>query len=238
MTTPNDIIKLALKKSGVIGVGQTPLAEDVNDAFTDINFMLGQWARKRWLVYHLLDIYAQSTGALSYTVGPGQTFDVARPDRLEAAFFRQNVQSQPSKIDYPLTLIQAREEYNTISLKTLSTFPQYVFYDSAFPIGNLYVWPVPTSQYEIHITVKDTLAAFTSLTQSISLPPEYFEALVYNLAGRLRPSYQLPPDPTITALAQASLATIKNANVQLPILKMPAGITRPGLYNVYSDQVY
>jgi hypothetical protein len=68
--TPLDLITLALKKAGVVGVGQTPEAEDTNDAFSDLNMMLGQWNRRRWLVYHLLDVAKVSTGAASYTVGP------------------------------------------------------------------------------------------------------------------------------------------------------------------------
>ena len=90
MTTPLDIITAALKDIGVLGVGQTPLAEDVQDAFQKLNWMIGQWNRKRYLIYSLLDVVATCTGQDSYTFGPGGDFDVpTRPDRLEGGFFRQ-----------------------------------------------------------------------------------------------------------------------------------------------------
>lgn len=237
--TPLDIITQALKKSGVLGVGQTPLAEDTNDAFNDLNDMIAQWARKRWLMWHLLDVPLVSTGAMSYTVGIGGNFNTPRPDRLEAAFFRQIQNGQPNNIDYPLTLIESREEYNNIALKSLSTFPTSIFYDAAYPLGVVYPWPVPQATiYEIHLTLKDTLSQFTTLTQPINMPDEFRAALKFNLAIRLRQAYTLPEDPVLIALAKDSLAVIRGANAQIPTLVMPSDLIRGGLYNVFSDQYY
>ena len=70
----------------------------------------------------------------------------------------------------------------------------------------------------------------------INLPPEYEEALMYNLAGRLYPMYGMPPDQTIIKLAAASLATVRMANTQIGRLYMPAGLIRRGSYNVYTDR--
>jgi hypothetical protein len=238
MTTPNDIINQALKTSGVLGIGQTAAFEDTNDAFFLLNLMISQWNRKRWLVYHLIDVAFTSTGAVSYTVGPGQNFNCPRPDRIESAFFRQQIQSIPNQIDYPLEILESREDYNRIALKQLTSFPNYVWYDSAFPIGFLYPWPVPQANiYEVHISVKETLPQFTSLAQQINLPPEYFACILYNLAARLRPAYQLPPDPTIIGLAKDALSVVRGANTQIGRLTLPIEILRPGIYNVYSDQI-
>lgn len=239
MTTPNEIIASALKKSGVLGVGQTASAEDASDAFTDLNQMLATWQRKRWVVYALVSASKVSTGAVSYTVGPSADFNIARPDRLESAFFRQTVQSQPNQIDYPLEIIEAREDYNLIAIKQLQTWPNFIFYDSAYPIGSVFPWPVPQSGlYTIFISVKTQLGALTSLTQTINLPPEYMAALVWNLAARLRPSYQLPPDASVTAFAVDALNVIRNANAQVPRLHVPVELTRGGIYNIFTDRMY
>lgn len=240
MTTPADIINLALKDSGVLGVGQTALAEDTNDAFIRLNYMLGSWQRKRWLIYHLVDYSKVSTGAQSYTVGPAGDIPISpRPDSIESAFFRQITQSQPSQVDYPLEIIESYETYSRIALKQLQNFPQFLFYDSGFPLGVIHNYPViQATLYELHIQVKETLNQFTSLGQTINLPLEYMSAIHYNLCGRLRPAYQLPPDPSITALALESLNVIRGANAQIPRLQMPLELTRQGIYNVYSDQSY
>lgn len=200
--------------------------------------MIAQWARKRWLMWHLLDVFKVSIGAMSYTVGIGGDFNTPRPDRLEAAFFRQIVPSQPNQIDYPLNLIESRETYNNIALKSLKTFPTNIFYDAAYPLGVIYPWPVPQATiYEIHLTVKDTLTQFTTLTQAINMPPEFIAALKFNLAIRLRQAYTLPPDPVLIGLAKDSLSVIRGANAQIPNLTMPSDLIRGGLsYNVFSDQ--
>lgn len=241
VTTPADIIKLVLKDVGVVGVGQTALAEDTNDAFDTMNMMIAQWNRKRWLIYHLLDVALVSTGAISYSIGTGGDFNTPRPDRLEdGCFFRQLITaSSPNQIDYPLELLESREDYSRIGLKQLTTIPQYIFYDAGYPLGTIYPWPVPQAvQYEVHLLVKAQITQFANLADTINLPPEYLAAIRYNLGARLRPMYQLPPDPSLVALATDSLNLIRQANAQVPRLRMPRGLGTGMKYNIYSDSNY
>lgn len=240
LVTPNDIVTFALKAVGVLGVGQSALAEDYQDSFAALNAMLGLWNRNRWLIWHLVDVSVLSTGAQSYTIGPGCDFNIARPDRLEAAFFRQIVSSQPNQIDYPLQILQAREDYNLIALKTLVSWPTYIFYDAAFPVGRVYPWPVPQAAvYSIHLSLTETLTQFTSYVQTINLPPEYFETLWTNLAVRLAAIYPgSAVSQPIVDLAKGSIEVLRMANAQIPNLRMPAGLSRPALYNIFSDQTY
>jgi len=234
--TPADLITLALKKAGVLGLGQTPNAEDTNDSFDELNMMLAQWNRKRWLVYHLIDVAKLSTGAMTYTVGPGMDFDTPRPDKIQSAYIvQQNVGVNPPS--FPLEIIESREDYSRITLKNLTAFPNYLFYDSAYPIGVLYPWPIiQQSLYELHIVVKSQLSQFDYLSDQIVLPPEYKAAIVWNLAARLRPNYQMPMDPTVVGLAKDALNTIRSANTQISTLRMPAGLTSGSQYNPFSDQ--
>lgn len=231
INTPGDIVLQALKRCNAVGIGQTPAAEDAVDAFDTMNGMIAQWNRKRWLCWALDDIAFASTGATSYTIGPDQQFNTSRPDRIEAAYVRllPVVSNQP--FDRRLNLIEAREDYASIPLKNLQSWPQSLFYDSQFPIGNIYPYPVPPAgQYEVHVLIKNQIEPFTSLAEVITddVPPEYFEALSWNLAARLRPAYGLPPDPSVINLAKISLNTIRQANLQVPTLSMPMGYPRNG----------
>lgn len=239
MATVNDVLQLALKKAGVLGVGQNAQAEDINDAFKEANYLLAQWNRKRWIVYNLVDTSKVSTGAESYTVGPGGDFNLVRVDRLEFAYFRLLNTSGQNSVDYSLDLLESREDYSRIALKQLVTWPTYAFLDSGYPTGNVYFWPVPpANQYELHIVTKNVLPAFTSVGQVINLPPEYEMTLLYNMAVRLRVSYQMPADPVLIGLAQDSLNVIRGANAQVPRLRLPTTLLRGGLYNIYSDNTY
>lgn len=234
--TPASLIVLALKLVGVLGVGQTPAPEDMADAFLQMQMMLAQWQQRRWLVYHLVDTSITSTGALSYTVGTGGDFSVLRPAQINAGFFRQI--NGPQAVDFPMEFIWSREDYDRVTLKSQVSFPRFVYYDGGYPLGTLYPSPIPTGgAFQIHITTKADLGALTSLTQTLNLPPEYSEAILYNLAARLFPMYSRPPDPAVVGLARAALETLRNANAQIPSLQLPAGLPgRGGWYNPYSDQ--
>src|SRR5258706_11687138 len=175
--TPADIIALALLDAGVVGQRQTASAEDTNNAFSRLNSMLSQWARKRYITYRINDVSFTSTGATSYTVYLGGNFNIARPDRIETAFFRQLIPSGTQQVDYPLAILQSREYYNRITLKTMGTWPSVCFYDPVYPQGLLYVWPVPAaSLYSIHIGLKQDIPQYAALTDALNLPLEYENA--------------------------------------------------------------
>jgi hypothetical protein len=264
-TTVADLCSAALVECGAWGVGQTPSQSDVNDAQARLQWMLQQWERQRWLVYHLVDYAKVSTGALGYSIGPGGDFDTnpnpgggptTRPAKIESSFLRQLESGvgpfappfgppfggPTGGIDYPMTLLFSREDYNRIALKGLMSFPGFLFYDSAWPLGFVYPWPVPQpSIYELHITVREQLpAAFANSSVAFNLPYEYYSAMLYNLALRLRPKYGLStwPGDHLPGLAKDSLAVIRPSNAQIQRLNMPGDLVRPQLYNIFSDRMY
>ena len=220
--TPRNICTLALKLSGALAIGQTPLAEDINDAFSMLNMMLGQWSQKRWLVYHLIDVVAPASFTGIYSIGTNGQINTPRPDRIASAFARYGSAAQP--VDYPLEIIEAREDWNRIGLKGMTGSPSAVFYDSGYPLGTVYVYPVPLSQYEIHLSLKQPLAAFGNLSDDLNVPDEYQEALLYNLAVRLCAPYGLAARSDVIAIAKSALNTIRNSNTQIANLRMPSGL--------------
>lgn len=221
ITTPIDLISQCFQISSVFGQGQQPTASDTNRVFIQLNAMLAQWNRQRWLVFHLVDLSVIGSGAEKYSVGIGGDIDVPRPDRLEAAYLRLLEGSSTNPVDFPLSIIPSYENYSQIALKKLNSFPGAIFYDSGWPLGYIYPYPVPSSQYEIHIVIKDTIASFPTLTTAINLPPEYIDCLLWNLTARIFPLYGHPPDQTVVALAKSSLAVIRGANAQIPTLNYP-----------------
>ena len=165
--TIRSIVSLAMKEAGVLGVGQSLLAEDINDGFTLFSRMLNAWQVSRWLVPGLTDIAAISNGAKSNKNGPGQFYNAMRPDKILAAYFLQLNTGNTTPVSYPIRPIWSYENYAQLSLKTLNSFPQYFFYDGAFPNGNVYIWPVPSNQYEIHLIVKLPIKEQTSIDTGV-----------------------------------------------------------------------
>jgi len=219
------LLSNALIDAGVVGIDEAIEQPQVNRAFIQANWLLAQWARKRWLCYRIQDYSFISTGALSYGVGDGQTINISpRPDRIEYAFLRflSGVASGNLPVDIPLNIIPSHEDYSRITVKTVGTLPWRIFYDPSWPVGALFPWPVPqASLYEIHVGFKVVLPRFQNVTDKINLPPEYEAALNYCLARRLRATNQMPPDQEINALARDALNAIRLANSAMSTLVMP-----------------
>lgn len=215
----------SLEDGGIIGIDEDVEQIMLNKAFRHANWLLAQWARKRWLVYSLTDYVFVATGAQTYSVGAGQTVNInPRPDRLEYAFLRFLASGQPTQfpVDIPLDIIPSKEDYSRIAVKSIGTIPWRVFYDPQWPLGVLFPWPVPQQGlYEIHLGFKTVLPRFTSEQQPINFPPEYEIALNWCLARRFRVAFQMPADTEINALARDALNTMRLANQAIWTLQMP-----------------
>jgi hypothetical protein len=261
-TSVLDLCTEALKDAGALGIGQEPGAQDLSDAWIRLQWVLQWMNRKRWLIYHLVTYLVTSTGQNTpYSVGPtggpggipqisvGTYGLTTRPNRIESAFFRQLINIPNGPVDYPLKLVNSMEDYNKIALKGLTNFQLLAFYDPAWnqPViqsafGMLYCWPWPQSGiYQVGITMREQLpASFLKQTDHINLPYEYFDALVSILALRLRPKYGLGtyPGDTLPQRAKDGLQMLRGGNTAITNLDMPPGLSRYGLYNIYSDQNY
>jgi hypothetical protein len=232
--TPKTLINQALKKANVLGVGQTAGAEDINDAFLELNLMLAEWQTDRFLVYQTVDVSCAATGAQSYTIGPGMNFDVARPDRIEQAFARQNPTGSPTPVDYPLETLFSREDYDRIRLKSLGSWPQAIYYDRGFPTGSVFVWPIPNSTFELHLTLMQQLQQFTNPAQAVNLPPLYNRAILYNLTVVLYPMYGLQPNPVVVQLAKKALNRLRGTNAEIPRLVCGDAQGSTNIYDPYN----
>lgn len=154
MSTARDFVNLAMKETGVLGVGQTLLAEDIADGFTYLKRMMALWQKKRWLVPNLIDISVRGNSLKSNKIGPGQYWNAARPDKIQSAYMILLQSGVSTPVSIPCKLIFSYEDYALIALKDLPSFPYRVFYDAAYPYGNVYFWPVPDQTYELHLIVK------------------------------------------------------------------------------------
>ncbi len=166
-----------------------------------------------------------------------------RPDKLESAFLRQIQNTGGNQVDYPLQILESMEDYNRIRLKTLVSFPGAVFMDANWPLSIVRPYPLPQGGgiYELHLTIKEQLPCrFASLATLINLPYEYYQAILHNLALRMRSRYNIPsfPGDQLPGLAKDSLATIRGSNTEIAELTIDPNLTRSGLYNIFSDTIY
>ena len=249
--TVNDVVVAALRKSGIIGLGQVSTGDDVLDAQDDLSDMLAQWNTKTWLVWEKIDLSVVADGRNTpYTIGPTVNNVAAdiplastytRPDRVEASYIRILVTSgQP--VDQPLEMIPSAESYSEIALKKLVAYPKGYYYEPASPQGKIFFYPWPqASLYEMHVIVKNAFPLTLPLNTDLStLPAVGRAAMKFCLAQRLRQGYGkgLRPDPELNKLARDALTTMRMSQIQAPQLTMPALLRRPSHYNIYGDITY
>jgi len=182
-----EIIKDALILIGGIEDDETPTANQLQYAMRMLNRMAKAWSKKGLKAW----VWKEATLNLvidqpSYTLGPA-TSDLVINRPLEIANARRLVDGIETEIT-----IRSRQEYmNQPEKDTSSGEPVYVYYDPQLTHGVLYVWPAPIAANQINFSYKSYIEDFDSLANTPYFPTEWLEAIVYNLALRLMPMYEV-----------------------------------------------
>lgn len=229
MANVTDIIKLALKDIGAIGGREVPTDDEMQDAMTTLNQMLAVWRTSPLVIYCQKQVTIPTVGPQSYTVGVGGDIDIERPPTIDAMYWRLN------GVDTPIRPIHSFEDYQDISIKNLTSVPTVFYYRPDFPLGQLFVWPIPTSGTLV-MTIKQPLPEYLTINHDISLPPEYEACLRFNLATWIAPTFGIEPPARIDSMAQSTLRVVKRLNTQLKTMRMPDAVMKNSYFNIYSGQ--
>lgn len=240
MPTALELITKGMRLAGALGKGETPDADESADGLSCLNSMLDSWQIERLMVYQIVQgSYSWASATTSRTIGSSGSpnFSAQRPVRIDSAFI---VDSNSQW--YPLQVLTDRTQYDAIVIKsTTSTLPQYLFFDPVYPLGVLYLYPVPSSTVTLKLNTWQTLQSFTSLTTDLALPPGYQLAIEFNLPLYLAPEYGTGRklDPQVMAIATTSKAAIKTINHPSMVAQLDSGVATlgsiGGRYNIYSD---
>lgn len=168
MTVARDIVIDAIDESGALGVGQTPLSEDVDKIFRRLQRMVKVWQANRWLLPSLQELSFVADGSKSYTFGLGGDVNIKRPNDIKGGYVIQ-LNTGYNKVSLPLKKIFSYEDYIRITVKDLPSLPDHFFYDAQYPLANFFPWPIPNAQYEIHVIFQSLLGfGSTILTGNIT----------------------------------------------------------------------
>lgn len=208
MTTPRDLIKSALQLGNIIDPVEDVDADEISALFDRLNRMIGNWSTNGALIYaDTLISHVLTANDGEYTIGSGGDINTTRPIKINTAYIRDS-----SNYDEPLEIID-EHKYSQIYLKSLkASRPDYLYYNPDFPLGTVKIWPLPSLAFTLFMDVNQPLTAFTGLSQTISLPPGYEEAIEYNFLKRIIGSYNKKLTPEQADIADDSLADIKRAN--------------------------
>jgi hypothetical protein len=96
--------------------------------------------------------------------------------------------------------------------------PLKLYCDYAFPLANLYLWPVPSVTLPFVLTTWQQLAADYSIGDQLdNLPPMYQKMLMYNLAVNIAPAFSVQSPAEVVSIATSSKQNVRNFNAQFLI---------------------
>lgn len=222
MTTVLQLITDALSDIGAIAIGEPVPSAEADSALRALVQMVEQWNSEGMMVYNTeINVFNLVVGQSSYTVGTGGNFNIPRPAQVLAAYNRD-----VRGIDYPIYVTTNFQEYSEITYKTIQSPLINVLYDNQdVPLKSLYVFPVPSStDYTLVLWTTGAIDAGTQLSDTITLPPGYLQALEFNLAVTLSPRYGKAVTQDLGMLAMTTKAQIKRVNTDVGTLAIPDSI--------------
>lgn len=184
------IITAALRKLAVLAKGQTPDAQDINDASIALNMLVAEfrvagmplWARKSYT-------FNPVAGQKTYQIGLGKTFNVPYPLHVLQAYRQDSTSATKIYME-----VISNFNFNLYPTNSGGT-PIQLNYQPFINYGEINLWPVPDSSATnstVTIVYQSPFQYFDSSTDTMDFPEEWYNALVYNLALNLAPEWAIP----------------------------------------------
>lgn len=229
-----DIIKAALQEIGVLAAGEIPSSDDQAWVLQKLQRLIDRYNARQTMVYNvnftLFTLNPPATPETPTTIGPGGDFDVnQRP------VFIPNIglilEGTPG-VELPLNRRDDDWWANNRIKGLTSTLPTDYYYSPAWPLGQLFFWPVPTTSHQVRVESRQVLGEITAYDANFSMPPAYWDLIVYELAISLAPSFERSASPELLALWKASIKAAQVNNISSPRLAsdaptQPTGQGRP-----------
>lgn len=234
MPRVSDLIKNALLELGAYSQGEVVSADDADFCGGKLNRVLDGWNARESFVYNVNFVQYLLTANLSpHTIGPGGNFVVAqRPVKIVNA----NIVLTNS-VPNVFTPLNIRDDdwWSGNRVRDLkSSLPTDLYYSPDWPKGSIYLWPVPNTAWKLDLETWNTLAQFVNLTDVLSMPPGYEDALTLTLAENLAVPFKTPLDPLLIKNAQAARDRIQTLNSVAPrISTNDAGMPTRGNKKTY-----
>lgn len=202
LVTRDDIIKAALRKLRVIGIGETPTTEDYTNLAFALNMLLKELDTEGYLswVYQTIAIPFVASQT-TYTIAEAGTPDFTgyRPVKI-AHVWRRDGSTPP--IDTPMSPL-SRQQYDQMTPKAQTGVPTNWYYDpqlgntvgGATSLPTVYVWPTPLdTTYTMYLCIQrpiQDIATTNPSTQNFDVTQEWFRTLQWMLADEVSHDYEV-----------------------------------------------
>jgi hypothetical protein len=233
-----DLLYVSHRIAGILGAPQRTLSQaEIADAFDALNAMLDSWNTERLMIYSITrQVHPLVASQQIYTIGASisASFNTTRPPTIEkASILDEPLSAQPR--ESPIEIVTALQWQNIPIKTTLSPFPDMLWYDAAYPLGKIHLYPVPSETNSLVLYPWTQFSQFAAVTDTVAFPSAYLRAIQYNLAVELAPRYpSTRMSPMVIPMAIEAKAAVKNLNA--PILDLAcdsALIAHGGAYDIW-----
>lgn len=149
---------------------------------------------------------ALTVGTAEYTVGSGGDLDTVRPDRLDKCFIRNG-----DGYDLPMEIIPVKN-YNDITSKTQEGRPGKVYFLPEYPLAKVIFDYEIDEAYTAYFDFWKPFTILASTTATVSLPVQFEEFMVYNLAVRLGEDWDRKVPLTVLSRAKETKEILQTLN--------------------------
>jgi hypothetical protein len=230
-----DLITNALIEIGAYSMGEPVDASEATFCMSKFNRMLDSWNTQKLYAYNrMFASIPLIPNHQPHTIGPGANFDTPqRPVTIENANIVLNTVNPPVR-----SSLNIRDDdwwANQRVQGIATTLPTDLYYSPEFPIGNMYLWPIPTLNYLLEIWSRVVLSQVGALNVILSLPPGYEDALTLSLAEILISPFQAQLNPVLIKNAQMARSAIQRTNSKAPTIStMDSGMPSNAGRNITS----
>lgn len=225
MATVRELVTDAFLEAGILAQGESVSAEDGAFGLRKLNRLLDSWSADGLLVFKTVQ-ESLSISASGVTIGVGSTLNTQAPIQIVNAGIVVNGVESPVDVIGP-------KEYAEIQSKSQTGRPSKLYHEGRGEGSLLYFWPVPDQTYTLKLFSQKKIVSFTSLNDTVSLPPGYERLIVSNLAVDLcGQAYGVSATGEMIKAAQDSLAACARSAF-VPVISV-SDLASLGDYNINS----
>lgn len=220
--TYKDLAFDALKEVGIYQAGDVPSPEDLTDALSMLVRIIDNCNADDRAVYaEVFTSYTLVPSLSPHTIGPSAATWSAtqRPEKIDGA--NLILPATPTNVNVPIRVVDWQWWLAQPVQGLTTTYPTDVYYEPAWPNGNLYFWPVPTAAYDVQLALRTVLNSAFSPTTTFTLPPGYRDFFTTETAMALLSQYGAAarPAPNLAQRNREGRQRVFGANGVVPRIR-------------------
>lgn len=222
-TTGLDLINAAMTEIGALAGGESAALVDAAWCLQKLQRVIDRWNARAPMVYNVnFSRWTIPINTAPITIGPGANLDVIqRPVDIVGVSLILTTPGA-TEVEFPLNN-RDQDWWAGLSLKKLtSTLPTDFYYSPDWPNGSLYLWPIPNTVNDIRVQTRAIIAEITSYSQSFTMPPGYWDLIIYDLAVSIAPSFDRPVSPDLRESLRQAIKAVQTNNIKSPRLMSDA----------------